>query len=223
MRRRRSPLVPPPPPPPVIDFGGACGNTGATQKGCGGAQDHPGPAHAEQPGPDSHRVPDHEHAHLQQLRHRPRPSWRRCLSNGVRGVWKTPDHTTPSQNDCSAPVGSGCAGGIANGNVLVPAGTSARRTGSSPRNWAPPAISGRGSRGGCLTRPVAPSSLSVWRGRKIGHLAPELQRVAEAYQNGSTRSATPAPAPGQHERRLPRRAGRAACAAARARRRRRAS
>ena len=112
-----SPYVPPP---PVIDFGGACGNTGAQQKGCGGDKTLQVPLTLSNPGvaPIVFQVVSmFTNNNSGTTPTGPGPD----IYSGVRGVWKTPDHSVPSQNDCTAAVGSACAGGIS--NVLVPAGT----------------------------------------------------------------------------------------------------
>ena len=108
------------PPPPVINFGGACGNTGAQQKGCGGDKTIQVPLTLSNPGltPIVFQITSMFTCNnCDGAPTGPDPE----VFVGVRGVWTTPNHTTPSQNDCSVAVGSGCAGGIA--NVLVPAGT----------------------------------------------------------------------------------------------------
>jgi hypothetical protein len=119
-----SPYVPPP---PVIDFGGACGNTGAQQKGCGGDKTIQVPLTLSNPGltPIVFQITNMFTCNnCDGAPGGPGPE----VFGGVRGVWKTPDHTVPSQNDCTKPVGSGCAGSAAGGpgiaSVLVPAGTS---------------------------------------------------------------------------------------------------
>ena len=45
---------------------------------------------------------------------------------GVRGIWSTPNHTVPSQNDCTAVTASNCAGGVTGGTIVVPANTNAK-------------------------------------------------------------------------------------------------
>lgn len=109
------------PPPPVINFGGACGNTGATQKGCGGSKTLQVPLTLSNPTPS---------AYVFQI-----TSMYTCncittptgpgsgVYSGVRGIWKTPNHSVPSQNDCSTPTRSTCSGGVPNGSVVIPANT----------------------------------------------------------------------------------------------------
>jgi hypothetical protein len=111
-----SPYVPPP---PVINFGGACGNTGAQQKGCGGDKTLQVPLTLSNQGATAivFQITSMYTCNCGTAPTGPGAG----VAVGVRGVWKTPDHTVPSQNDCSLAVGSACAGGIA--NVLVPAGT----------------------------------------------------------------------------------------------------
>ncbi|RYC07305.1 hypothetical protein [Nocardioides zhouii] len=114
------------PPPPVINFGGACGNTGAQQKGCGGDKTLQVPLTLSNPGPTDiiFQITAMFTCNCATAPTSATPGDGTAV--GVRGIFATPNHTVPSQNDCTlvTPPSPACPGGIAGGNVLVPAGTS---------------------------------------------------------------------------------------------------
>jgi len=113
------------PPAPGIDFGGGCGNTGATKKGCGGSQTLQVPLTlSNNTGRDIvFQVVSMYTCNCGTAPTAAGPG----VYSGVRGIFKTPTFGIP-QNDCTAvpdrPVGGTvCAGGTANGTILVPDGT----------------------------------------------------------------------------------------------------
>lgn len=116
-----SPVIPPP---PVINFGAACGNTGAAQKGCGGDKTLQVPLTLTNlTGADVvFQITGMFTCNCTTAPTAPGSG----VAVGVRGVWQTPSHSVPNQNNCTATIQSPCPGGIAGGSVLVPNGTNAQ-------------------------------------------------------------------------------------------------
>lgn len=114
---------PPPPPPPVINFGGACANTGATQKGCGSDKSLQVPLTLSNPGSTDYTFQITSMYTCNNCGAAPTAAGAGVYS-GIGGIFKTPDHTVPSQNDCNVKNSGPCtSGGLSGGSVLVPAGT----------------------------------------------------------------------------------------------------
>ncbi len=113
-------------PEPVIDFGNACGNTGATQKGCGGKKTLQVPLTLSN-NTNADIVFQITSMYTCNCATAPTAAGAGVYS-GVRGIWATPSHTVANQNKCTAPTGSTCAGaatGTVSGavsSVVVPAG-----------------------------------------------------------------------------------------------------
>lgn len=115
------------PPPPVIDFGGACANTGATQKGCGSDKSLQVPLTlTNQTGTD----------YVFQITGM--FTCNNCgaaptqggpgVYSGIDRIYATPDHTVPSQDDCNPYPTSPCSNtGLPGGTVLVTDGTVAAK------------------------------------------------------------------------------------------------
>jgi len=105
------------PPPPVIEFGGACGNTGATQKGCGGDKTLQVPLTlTNQTGSDVvFQITGMFTCNCATAPTGPGAG----VVSGVRGVWKT----TGAHNACTATTQSACTGGVPGGSVLLLDGT----------------------------------------------------------------------------------------------------
>lgn len=112
-------------PPPVIEFGNACGNTGAQQKGCGGDKTLQVPLTLTNLSavPVVFQITAMYTCNCTTTPTGPGAG----IYSGVRGIWKTPAHLpVTNQNDCTAVAASNCAGGVANGTIVVPAGTNAQ-------------------------------------------------------------------------------------------------
>lgn len=117
------------PPPPVINFGGSCGNTGALQKGCGGFKTLEVPLSLTNPGatPIIFQVTSMYTCNCGTAPTGPGDG----VAVGIRGLWSTPSHSVPDQNNCTAvPTVSACSnvsgvlvGEQTGGSILVPAGT----------------------------------------------------------------------------------------------------
>ena len=112
-------------PEPTIDFGGACGNTGATQKGCGGEKTLQVPLTLSNPtGTDIvFQITSMDTCNCATAPTGPGSN----VYSGVRGVWATTSHTMDGHDDCTALVSPPTCGGIA--NVLVPAVSVSTRLG----------------------------------------------------------------------------------------------
>ena len=110
------------PPPPVINFGGACANTGALQKGCGTDKSLQVPLTLSNPGGTDVVFQITSMFTCNNCGSAP-TSTAGGATAGIGGIFATPNHSEPSQNDCNSIVGSGCSGGLTGGSVLVPAGT----------------------------------------------------------------------------------------------------
>ena len=111
------------PPPPGINFGGACGNTGATQKGCGGKFTLQVPLTLSNPGATAYVF---QITSMYTRNERPAPTGPGTgIESGVMGIYATPSHTVPNHNNCTKVSYNGpCGGtGVTGGSVLVPAGT----------------------------------------------------------------------------------------------------
>lgn len=109
------------PPPPVIDFGGACANTGASQKGCGTIKSLQVPLTLSNPGAEDivFQITSMYTCNCTTAPTGPGSG----VYSGILGVFSTPSHAVANQNKCTAPTYSGCGGGLASGSILVPAGT----------------------------------------------------------------------------------------------------
>ncbi len=89
-----------PPPPPVINFAGACANTGATQKGCGGDKTLQVPLTiTNDTGADITFV-IREMVTCINCTEDPVAGFPGVV-RGVRGIWKTPSISVPNQNVCT--------------------------------------------------------------------------------------------------------------------------
>ena len=119
---------PPPPPPPSVDFAGACGNTGATQKGCGGKFTLQVPLKVQ----NTTGVPIVFQITTMYVRNDDTvPGAGPAASgtySGVRGIFSTPNFDMPEnvpggENDCTAVATSDCLGGVNNGTIVVQPGT----------------------------------------------------------------------------------------------------
>ena len=112
---------PPPPPPPVITFGDACGNTGATQKGCGGTKTLQVPLTLTN---NTGVGVVFQITAMYTCNCDTTPTGPGTgVYSGIRGIWSTPSHAVADQNDCTAVVAACSAGGVTGGSVLVPHGT----------------------------------------------------------------------------------------------------
>ena len=111
------------PPPPVINFGGACGNTGSTGKGCGGKFTLEVPLTLSNPGTTA-IIFQITGMFTRNVGPAPLGSGP-GVYDGIRGIFATPGHAPANQNQCTlvTPPPSGCTGGLTGGSVLVPAGT----------------------------------------------------------------------------------------------------
>ena len=109
------------PPPPNIDFGGACANTGAEQKGCGSDKSLQVPLTLTNPGPDD-IVFQITAMYTCNCTTAPTGSGS-GVYDGIGGIFSTPSHTVPNQNNCDVPAYASCPGGLSQGSILVPAGT----------------------------------------------------------------------------------------------------
>lgn len=112
------------PPPPVIDFGGACGNTGATQKGCGSDKSLQVPLTLSNPGTEDivFQITGMFTCNCASAPTGPGAPGSGIYS-GIEGVFSTPGHAVADQDDCTNAAYSGCSGGLPGGSILVPAGT----------------------------------------------------------------------------------------------------
>ena len=111
-------------PPVLITFGTACGNTGATQKGCGGDKTLQVPLTLSyaSAAPVVFQITSMLTCNCATA---PTTTGTGVYA-GVRGIWKTPAHTPKTnQNDCTAVTASNCAGGVTNGTIVVPANPTA--------------------------------------------------------------------------------------------------
>ncbi len=106
------------PPPPVITFTGACGNTGATHKGCGGEKTLQVPLTlTNQTGADVvFQITSMYTCNCTTAPTAPGSG----VAVGVRGIFKA---TAGVNNLCLPPDPSSCAGGVLNGTITVPDGT----------------------------------------------------------------------------------------------------
>ena len=110
------------PPPPVIDFGGACANTGATQKGCGGDKTLQVPLTiVNDTGADITFV-IREMVTCVNCSADPVAGFPGVV-RGVRGIWKTPAITVPNQNVCTTAPASCPAPGANDFAIGIPAST----------------------------------------------------------------------------------------------------
>lgn len=109
------------PPPPVIDFGGACGNTGATQKGCGSDKSLQVPLTLSNPGTEDivFQITGMFTCNCASAPVSAGPG----VYSGIGGVFSTPSHAVTNQNKCTNAAYTGCPGGVSGGSILVPAGT----------------------------------------------------------------------------------------------------
>ncbi len=110
------------PPPPVINFGGACGNTGARQKGCGGDKSLQVPLTLSNPGPGDiiFQITSMYTCNCGAAPTGPGAG----VYSGVNGIYSTPSHTVVNENNCTLVAQPSCtAGAVTGGSVLVPAGT----------------------------------------------------------------------------------------------------
>lgn len=111
------------PPPPVIDFGGACANTGATQKGCGSDKSLQVPLTLTNPGTTAYTFQITSMYTCNNCGAAPTAPGAGVYS-GIGGIYATPDHSVPSQDNCNNKNSGPCTStGLAGGSVLVPAGT----------------------------------------------------------------------------------------------------
>lgn len=107
------------PPPPDINFTGACGNNGASQKGCGGTQDLQVPIQlTNKTGRD---VIFQVTAMYTCVNCSVPPTSSSGATSGVTGVYTG---TAGVNNACGTPQRGDCTGGLPEGSVLVPNGTS---------------------------------------------------------------------------------------------------
>ncbi len=111
------------PPPPVINFGGACGNTGAKQKGCGGDKTIQVPLTLSNPTSED-VVFQITSMYTCNCETAPTAAGAGVVS-GVRGIFRTPSHAVANQNKCAPVAEATCSGGVDGGTILVPAGTAA--------------------------------------------------------------------------------------------------
>lgn len=110
-----------PPPPPKIDFGNACGNTGAEDKGCGGKKTVQVPLTLSNPTGETlyfQIVAMYTCNGCSPAPTGPGPG----VVSGTRGIWKTPHFGSP-RNQCTAPTYKTGCGGTTNGTIAVPSGT----------------------------------------------------------------------------------------------------
>lgn len=113
-----SPVVPPE---PGISFGSACGNTGATRKGCGGDKTLQVPLTlTNETGADY--VFQITSMYTCNCGTAPTGAGSGVVA-GVRGIWATPGHASTYHANCSAVTASNCSGGVTNGSIVVPNGT----------------------------------------------------------------------------------------------------
>lgn len=110
------------PPPPVINFGGACANTGAEFKGCGSDKSLQVPLTLSNPGTTDIVFRITGMYTCNNCGGAPTGAGAGVYS-GIGGVYSTPNHTKPSQDDCNSISSGTCGGGLSGGSVLVPAGT----------------------------------------------------------------------------------------------------
>lgn len=115
-------------PPPVINFGGACGNTGALQKGCGGFKTLQVPLTLTNLSavPIFFQITSMFTCNCATAPMAAGPG----VAVGVRGIFKTPSHAVANQDNCTVvasniPPAPTCPGGVPDGTILVPAGTNA--------------------------------------------------------------------------------------------------
>lgn len=106
-------------PEPEIEFGKACGNTGATKKGCGNEKSLQVPLTLSNPtGSDIvFQVTSMYTCNCATAPTAPGTG----VYPGVFGIFSTPSHTVDDHNDCTTVTASNCTGGVA--SVVVPAGT----------------------------------------------------------------------------------------------------
>lgn len=110
------------PPPPMINLGGACGNTGATQKGCGGKFTLQVPLTVNNP--TSKDIVFQITAMYTSNDSTTPVGPGNGVTSGVRGIFKTPaGFATADQDNCTPATKSSCPGGVQNGSVVVAAGT----------------------------------------------------------------------------------------------------
>lgn len=115
----------PDPPTPDIDFGPACGNTGATQKGCGGNKTLQVPLTlSNHTGRDV--VFQITAMYTCNCATAPTAPGTGVVA-GVRGIHETPSHAYTDHSNCSPSTPSDCLGGVTNGGVLVPNGTTDKK------------------------------------------------------------------------------------------------
>ena len=111
------------PPPPVIDFGGACANVGTGKKGCGSDKSLQVPLTLSNPGGTDVIFRITGMFTCNNCGSAPTAAGPDVYS-GIGGVFATPNHSVPSQDDCNSKNSGSCGGGLTGGSVLVPAGTS---------------------------------------------------------------------------------------------------
>ncbi len=116
------------PPPPGINFGGACGNVGNGNKGCGrnntGAFDKTlqVPLTLSNPGATDIVFRITGMFTCNNCASAPTAAGADIYS-GITGVYTTPSHSVPTQDNCTSKASGTCGGGLPGGSVLVPAGT----------------------------------------------------------------------------------------------------
>lgn len=107
---------------PIIDFGGACGNVGNGDKGCGGKFTLQVPLTLSNPtlAPVVFQITSMLTRNTDGSA--PTDPNASGVTSGIRGIWSTPSHAEPNEDNCTAVAQSQCTGGVAGGSIIVPAG-----------------------------------------------------------------------------------------------------